>query len=156
MRHSDPGVLRDSQVRTRRIRSRGLAALRAACVMLPLALLGGCETAALTAFGVGASTGVQHTLNGITYRTFSVPDAKVRGAAMLALNRMGIKATPLARGEPGNVIHAKANEREIELSFENLSPNTTRMRATVKQGIFYDSATAYEIIIQTEKALGNA
>lgn len=130
--------------------------LRAAVLIGCPMLLGGCGTAALTAFGVGASTGVQHTLNGITYRTFTLPDAKVKGAAMLALSRMGIKATPLARGEPGNVIHARANERDIELTFESLSTNTTRMRATVKQGLFYDSATAYEIILQTEKALNNA
>ncbi|RTL52253.1 MAG: hypothetical protein EKK46_11325 [Rhodocyclaceae bacterium] len=34
------------------------------------ASLAGCEGASLTMFGVGTSAGVQHTPNGITYRTF--------------------------------------------------------------------------------------
>mgnify|MGYP001561473354 CR=1 FL=1 len=129
--------------------------LRSGILMVLAGTLAGCAPAALTAFGVGASTGVQHTLNGITYRTFTSPEMKVKGAALLALNRMGIKSTPLAKGEPGNVIRAKANDRDIELGFEALSSNSTRMRATAKQGLFYDSATAYEIIIQTERALNN-
>jgi hypothetical protein len=115
--------------------------------------LAGCEAAALAAFGVGASAGVQHTLNGITYRTFTASEPKVKGAALLALNRMGIKVAPPGKGESGDMIRAKANDRDIEVGFEALSSNTTRMRTTAKQGLFYDSATAYEIIIQTERAL---
>lgn len=126
--------------------------LRAA-TLCAAAALAGCEAAAVTAFGIGASTGVQQTINGITYRTFTVPEPKVKGAALLALKHMGIKVTSTGNGESGELIRAKANDREIEVSFEALSSNTTRMRAVAKQGWFYDSSTAYEIIIQTEKAL---
>jgi hypothetical protein len=131
----------------------GRFVFRFAILAAVAASLAGCTAAALTAFGVGASTGVQHTLNGITYRTFTASEPKVKGAALLALNRMGIKVAPAGKGERGDLIHATANERDIEVGFEALTSNTTRMRAVAKQGLFYDSATAYEIILQTEKAL---
>jgi hypothetical protein len=127
--------------------------LRASMLVWVAVTLAGCGAAALAAFGVGASAGVQHTLNGITYRTFTAPETKVKGADLLALTRMGIKVAPPGNGESGDLIRGKANDRDIELGFEALSSNTTRMRTVAKQGLFYDSATAYEIIIQTEKAL---
>jgi hypothetical protein len=127
--------------------------LRVAMLIGVAVALAGCGAAALAAFGVGASAGVQHTLNGITYRTFTASEPKVKGAALLALNRMGITVAPPGKGGSGDSIRAKANDRDIEVGFEALSSNTTRMRTVAKQGLFYDSATAYEIIIQTERAL---
>lgn len=59
--------------------------------VLCCALLGGCDPLSLTVFGVGTATGVQHTLNGIAYRTFTAPLPQVRSAARASLNRMGIK-----------------------------------------------------------------
>ena len=125
-------------------------------VLLPACLgLTACAGVALTAFGVGAATGVQHTLTGITYRTFTVPEARVRSATLVALGRMGIQVTPQGRDKQADVIEARANDRSIEVDLESLSPNTTRMKAVARQGLFYDSATAYEIILQTERALSN-
>lgn len=124
------------------------------------ASLAGCEGAALTMFGVGTSTGVQHTLNGITYRTFTAPSARVKSATLVALGRMAIKVDRVgkpdgaAKSSGDEMILAKAADRDIEVDLQVLSPNTTRMRAVAKQGLFYDSATAYEIIVQTEKVLG--
>ena len=54
---------------------------KAAAAVVALALSAGCAPVALTAFGVGTATGVQHTLNGIAYRTFTVPLPQVRSAA---------------------------------------------------------------------------
>lgn len=123
--------------------------------------LTGCEGAALTMFGIGASTGVQHGLNGVTYRTFTAPSSKVKSATLAALNRMAIKVEKVDRATDKSgkatgeeTILAKAADRDIEVDLQVLSPNTTRMRAVAKQGLFYDSATAYEIISQTEKVLG--
>lgn len=43
------------------------------------------------------------------------------------------------------------------MELEAISPNITRMRTVAKKGpLFYDSATATEIILQTEKALNGA
>lgn len=119
------------------------------------ALVAACEPLSITAFGVGASAGVAHTLGGITYRTFTAPMPRVRAAALTALQRMGIKVASSSRLEAAEVIKANAGAREIEIELEPLSPNATRMRTVARKGLFYDSATATEIILQTEKALGN-
>lgn len=116
--------------------------------------LAGCEAAALTAFGIGASTGVSHTLSGITYRTFTDPLPRVKTASIKALQRMQIKVASTEKVEAGENIKANAGDREIEIELEAISPNTTRMRVTAsKNGFLKDSATSTEIIMQTEKYL---
>ena len=117
--------------------------------------LAGCAPLGITAFGVGASAGVAHGLGGVTYRTFTAPMPKVRGATMSALNKMGIKVVSTAQVEGTEVIKATASDRDIEVELEPLTPSTTRIRTVAKKGLFYDSATATEIILQTEKVLGN-
>jgi hypothetical protein len=127
----------------------------------PLALLAaavfmaGCEPLSITALGVGAAAGVTHTMGGITYRTFTVPMPRVKGATLTALNRMGIKVDSTVKEEGGELIKANTAGRSIEIQLEPISPNATRMRAVARNGFFYDSATATEIILQTERALGN-
>ncbi len=125
-----------------------LVVIGASCVALA-----GCEAAALTALGIGASTGVSHTLSGITYRTFAEPMPKVKTASLKALQRMQIKVASTGKIDNGESIKAKAADRDIEIELEALSPNTTRMRVTASQGLFKDSATATEIILQTERYL---
>ena len=126
-------------------------------VLLFLILTGpltGCDPITLTAFGVGTAAGVQHTLLGIAYKTFSEPLPKVRTAVRNALNHMDIKVGGTEKMENGERIKARAADREIEIELEALSPRTTRMRSTARSGILMDAATATEIILQTEKALG--
>ncbi len=118
-------------------------------------MLAACEPLSITAFGVGASAGVAHTLGGVTYRTFTAPMPKVKGATMTALGKMGIKVGSTSKVDGTEVIKATAADREIEVELEPLSHSTTRMRTVAKKGLFYDSATATEIILQTEKILGN-
>ena len=120
-----------------------------------LALLTACAPLALTAMGVGSAAGVQHTLNGIAYRTFTAPLPQVRGAAVASLNRMGIKVDSRDRSKEGEVIKATASGREIEIELDALTPNTTRMRTAVRNGLFMDAATSTEIILQTERVLTN-
>ena len=50
----------------------------------------GCSAVALTGLGVGASAGASHGMGGYTYKTFTIPIAKVRSATMAALKRMAI------------------------------------------------------------------
>jgi hypothetical protein len=136
-------------------RDRGMNARMAALLMTGAVGLAGCAPLGLTAFGVGASAGVAHGLGGVTYRTFTAPMPKVRSATMTALNKMGIKVNSTTKVEGTEVIKAAAADREIEVELEPLSANTTRIRTVAKKGLFYDSATATEIILQTEKVLGN-
>lgn len=117
--------------------------------------MAGCESMALTAFGVGSSAGISHTLNGYAYRTFTAPEARIKVATLAALQRMNIRVASARKTRGGEIIQAKAENRQIEVELEALSPNTTRMRAVARDGFLNDSATAYEIIAQTEKFLGN-
>lgn len=117
-----------------------------------------CDPLSLTMLSVGAGTGVNHQLGGIVYKTFTEPEAKVKRAALTALKRMAIGIENIAKNGNGETIHAKAGDRSIDIELESLTPNTTRMRAVARRdgGILVDSATAVEIIGQTERSLGAA
>ena len=118
-------------------------------------LLAGCEPLSLTALGIGGSTAVNHKLGGTSYRTFTVPIAKVKTASLSALQRMGIKPGAMKKIENGELITAQAGRRDIEVELESLTPSTTRMKVVARDGAWlYDGATATEIIAQTGKSLG--
>ena len=128
-------------------------------LVLAALLLSGCASVGMTLFGVGAGvttgTSVAYTIDGVAYRTFTVPLPQVEQATRTALDRMGIRVDSTSKIEQGKAIHAKSNDREIEIELEMVSSKTTRIRTVAKQGIFFkDRATAGEIIFQTEKVLG--
>ncbi len=118
--------------------------------------LGGCAAVALTAAGVGMATGVQHTLSGMVYKTFTTPEAQVKRASLGALHRMQIKVVGAKRDGTTETIRALAGDRKIEIELEALTPMTTRMMVTATRdgGILRDGATATEVILQTEKLVG--
>ena len=121
--------------------------------------LTGCMAAVTTAAGIGGSQALSHTINGITYRTFTATAPEVKVAAMTALNRMKIKVVSDTKPDKNNlrIIMAKSSSRNIEVQIEPISDNTTRMRVVARSGgLFYDSATADEIIQQTKRQLGAA
>jgi len=115
----------------------------------------GCAAIGVTMLGVGAGVGAAHQLGGISYRTFTETLPKVRRATLTALDRMAIKVAAVERTESGELIKASAADRSIEIELEALTPKTTRMRSVARKdgGFVVDSATAVEIIVQTEKAL---
>ncbi len=124
--------------------------------MLAALNLAGCAGAALTAGGIAGSTGVNHTLSGIVYKTFTTPMKDLRTATLKTLNRMQIKVTADKKAKFGWRIDGTAFERTIEIELERLTPSVTRMRVTVDKGsIFKDSATSTEIILQTVQRLEN-
>ena len=117
-------------------------------------LMTGCMPLGVTALGVGGSTAVSHTLNGITYRTFTASSGKVKHAALAALNRMEIKIVSTTKQDKTEILNATASGRTIQVQLEPLTSNTTRMRVTATNGgLIYDSATATEIILQTERVM---
>jgi hypothetical protein len=125
-----------------------------ACASLSL---GACAPVMLTALGVGMSTGVSHQLSGMVYKTFTAPQAQVKRASIGALHRMQIKVVTAKRDGTMETITARAADRDIQIELEALTPATTRMLVTAKKdgGILQDSATATEIILQTEKYVGS-
>lgn len=123
-----------------------------------LFVLAGCEAAGLTLLGSGSGvamgTGIQHSLGGIVYKTFTAPSDRVWLAAHRGLERMEIAVVDESEEEGNWTINAKASERDITVELEELTPRTTRMRVVAEDGIlFKDSATATEIIVQTATAL---
>jgi Protein of unknown function (DUF3568) len=131
--------------------------LLAFIIWFNVAILSGCVAAATSAAGMGGSAAITHTMNGITYRTFTSPQAKVRIATIRALERMQIKLVSDNMQDKSNIrlVTAVTTERKIEIQLEPISPNTTRMRVIAKKGsgIFYDASTAEEIIQQTKLSL---
>lgn len=118
------------------------------------ATLTACAPLMMSAVSAGGSRAVSHTLDGVSYRTFTAPLSRVKDASMTALNRMGIQSAGSEQSDHGETITAKATERDIEIKLESLTPKTTRMRVAAKNGLMRDTATSAEIVAQIEKALG--
>jgi hypothetical protein len=122
------------------------------------ALLGGCSLAAeplaAAVAGAGTSAALGHSLNGLAYRTFTMPLAEVRTATLEALMTMGLRLESIEDTEDGQRIEASAERRWIYIDLEPISSRTTRVKVAAKNGgLFYDSSTATEIVLQTENAL---
>lgn len=129
--------------------------LRSTLAVLALAMsTTACDPVTLTAASLGAGVGVSHTLNGIIYRTFTAPMSTVEQGSVIAMRDMGVKVVSRSTNKEGErVINATARDREIEVLLEPLTPRTTRMRVIASNGLLKDSATAQEIMLQTERVL---
>jgi hypothetical protein len=127
----------------------------AAGILIVTALVCACEPLSITALGIGGSAAMNHKMSSTPTRTFTVPLMKVKVASLGALKRMGIRAGEVTKTENGEIITARVGKREIQVELESLNAHTTRMRVLARDGsLFYDGATASEIIVQTEKVLG--
>lgn len=120
--------------------------------------LAGCGTEGLSVRGGGggvdAASGIEHTMNGIVYKTYTVELAQVHGAVLSSMGRMGMTVREDVATELGRKIVASAAEREIEIELEQLTDRTTRMRVEAGRGLLLnDRATASEIVTQTGIAL---
>lgn len=136
--------------------------MRMASILGPLGLaiaLQGCAAAGLTlasaGAGVGMGAGVEHTMNGIVYKTFGASTSEVRFAALKTLDHMRMPVTTDQKSEEGWVLSATAKERTIDIELQALTERTTRMRVVANDGaiFFKDSSTASEIIMETAQAL---
>jgi hypothetical protein len=133
----------------------GKAGIVLIAALLPL----GCAAPAGVALfsagtGVAMGTSVDYTLNGIAYKTFVQPMPNVRRATLAGLNQMGMKVMQDKKTDTGWTITASANDRDIEIDLESLTPRATRIRVVANNGIiFKDRATEAAIIDQTADAL---
>ena len=128
---------------------------RAVFLLFGMLLLPGCAGIALTAGSMAASQGLDHTLSGISYKTFTTPIDDMRVATFRALDRLGMEVTAQVKTEFGWGITAVAYKRTIDIELEALTSRATRMRVVANKGdvFFKDAATATEIIIQTAETL---
>jgi len=136
--------------------------MRTARILATLSLamaLQGCAAAGLTlasaGAGVGMGAGVEHTMNGIVYKTFTASANEVRFATLKTLDRMGMPVTADEATDDGWMLTATANERTIDIELQKLTDQTTRMRVVANDGMifFKDASTASEIITQTSQTL---
>jgi hypothetical protein len=120
-------------------------------VCLPLA---GCDTLAIALLGGGVSTVLRYNLEGVAARTFTAPAASVKGASLAALQRMGLGLEGTESLETSELIRARSANRSIEIELEPITEQLTRMRITARStSLLYDTATAQELVQQTEKML---
>jgi hypothetical protein len=128
-------------------------------VLVGLALHGCAAGAGMALIAAGAGlavgTGVEHTLSGIAYKTFTVSQNELRFAALKTLHRMDIKVVKDAETADHHEILAEAADRKIEIELEPLTRRATRMRVVANMGaiFFKDASTATEIILQTAQTL---
>lgn len=130
---------------------------RTLLVLGACSLLSACEPAAIALLGAGVSTALRYNIDGVAARTFTAPVSDVKSASLGAIERMGLaldSATPM---EGNEIIVARAPNREIEIELEPITRLATRLRVTARGGsIFYDNATAVELVQQTGKILDAA
>lgn len=128
---------------------------RITLLLASIILLQGCAAAALTAGGIAAGVGVNHTLSGIAYKTVIAPLPNTRLATLKTLNRMEVDIKKDEETESGWLITADAADRDINIQLERLTATTTRMRVTVDKdnSLLKDRATATEIIAQAVQRL---
>lgn len=131
--------------------------LRAILLSIGLLALSGCQPLALSVLGAAGGEALRYSYTGVTSRTFTASAVDVKHASLAALERMGIAFESFDRFDHGELIHARAENRAIEIEIEPISPRATRMRIAAKNGGFlYDTATATEIVAQTERSLAIA
>ena len=131
-------------------------------VLLFLAVwLSGCAAVGLPLAAAGAgvviNAGIEHTMSGIAYKTFTAPLDELLLATNDTLRRMDMTATEDSATPDGRHIAATTTNREIDIELEQVSAATTRMRVTVNKGglFFKDSATGAEIIVQTTQIIAD-
>ena len=114
-------------------------------IILSLWLSGCAAVATGLVYSVGAGFGISHRVNGTNYRTFTEPLPRVKSATLTALKRMAIDVLSTQKTKTGEVLKATANDRRIEVEFEALTPNATRMRSVAMEpgGLVLDSATGW-------------
>ncbi len=123
--------------------------------------LQGCAAVGLAVVGAGAGAsvgaGIDHTINGIVYKTFAAPLNNVRFATLKTFDHMAMPLTADEKQDGGWKLSATAADRTIDVELERLTERTTRMRVIANEGsiFFKDASTATEIIVQTAQMLDN-
>jgi len=134
---------------------------RFAAIFLLAIVLQGCAAAALTVIGtglgVGAGAGVEHTMNGIVYKTFDASLNEVRFATLKMFDHLGMPVTADQKTDEGWTLTATASDRTIDVELEHVTDKVTRMRVVANKGdiFFKDASTATEIINQTAQIVDN-
>lgn len=124
------------------------------CLLAALAL-NGCAALAVSLAGAGAGAGFSHQMNGTATRTFSEPLEKVDTASRVAARKMSLQVDTVASTENGQITRSRISNLDVTVELETLSPNLTRVSVVARKDLLrVDGATAQEIVVQIERALG--
>ena len=120
-----------------------------------LVALQGCAAGALTADSMAADAGIEHTLSGISYKTFVSTMDDARYAVFKTLDLLDMNIADQTQTRNDWVIFALANDRTIEIELEAVTYRFTRIRVIAHKGSFFfkDAATATEIIVQMAETM---
>lgn len=113
-----------------------------------------CDPVTLSVISIGASAGISQTMNGFVYKTFTLEIDSLHEAILSALRKMDIIVTKSLKNLSRHEIHAVRAGRKIVIKLEPVSLNVTQAQIVVRKNFYsIDSATAMEIVTQTEKIL---
>ena len=133
-------------------------------LLIALGFSGCVALAALPALGLSAMSdaaggvakaGVERTMGGSVYRTFSAPLDEVRDALLRSFADLDIAVDEEEELDDGSVaMKAEALHRHISIRFEPVTAELTRLKVYMRRGWFgRDESTSNELIAQTARAL---
>lgn len=129
-----------------------------ALALLAVFAAAGCSgvgaTLLTTSAGAVAGAGVNYSLNGVAYKTFTAPGEEVHQAALATFRHMRMDVREDRATEAGYELEVTASDRTISVEIERITPVVSRVRVGVDQGgLFKDRATATEIVVQFADAV---
>ena len=102
--------------------------------------------------GSGASMASDYILKSAASKTISHGFNRTKKALLIALRKMEIFVDEAVEIENGEEIVAKAEELEIKIQLQEITPKVTRITVVAGKNIIHrDKATAQEIVYQTNK-----
>jgi hypothetical protein len=136
----------------------------AGLLVVTLSMTGCIAAAALPALGLAAmgdaagsaaKAGVEHTVRGATYRTFTAPLADVHSAVLQSFRDLEVEVIEDELLEDGRMrVAAEARDRHITVKLEPVTPALTRLMMYVRRGwLGRDASTSTELIEQTARTL---
>lgn len=134
------------------------AAILALFLLAPLmhGCAGGASIAILqSSAGSVASSGVEHTFEGGTAKTYTASALEVAEAYRKAVEHMGFRITDDRQSKLSRKIEAESATRDVDATIEVVASNAARLTVSVDRGffLFRDTSTATEIVVQTAIAL---
>jgi len=111
----------------------------------------GCEYAATGAL-TGVSMGIAYLYTNVAERTVSFSMDRMGRASLLALRKMGISVSEQSKDEGARKIKAKTKHLDITIKLKEITPKSTKIKVSARNGVLKDKATALEIIRQTVEA----
>jgi hypothetical protein len=111
----------------------------------------GCEYAATGAL-TGVSMGIAYLYTNVAERTVCFSMDRMGRASLLALRKMGISVSEQSKDEGARKIRAKTKHLDITIKLKEITPKSTKIKVSARNGILKDKATALEIIRQTVEA----